>query len=66
VQGAVVLQVRIGQAGGVEDVKLVSGSPLLAPSAMAAVKQWKFKPTLVNGRAVEMETTVTLNFKLPG
>jgi TonB family protein len=66
VQGPVVVYVRIGRAGGVVDVKLVSGSPLLAPSAMAAVKQWKFKPRVVNGRAVEMETTVTLNFRLPG
>jgi TonB family protein len=65
VQGAVVLHVRIGGAGGVEDVKPLSGSPLLVPAAMAAVKQWKFKPRVVDGKAAEMETTVTVNFKLP-
>jgi TonB family protein len=65
VQGPVLLDVRISREGKVQDVKLVSGDPLLANAAVAAVRQWRFKPHTVNGRAVEMETKITLNFALP-
>lgn len=65
VQGAVVLDVRIGREGGVQEVKLVSGDPLLAEAANAAVRQWRFKPHTLNGRAVDMETEITLKFTLP-
>ncbi|MGA9978794.1 MAG: TonB family protein [Candidatus Sulfotelmatobacter sp.] len=63
-QGAVVLDIHIGQDGTVQDAKLVSGEPLLADAAMAAVRQWRFQPRLVDGAPVEMQTTVTLNFRL--
>ena len=63
IQGAVVLDVRIGGDGGVQEVKLISGQPQLADAAMAAVRQWRFKPRV---RAVEMQTRVTLNFRMPG
>jgi TonB family protein len=65
VQGPVVLHVRIGIEGAVEDVQLVSGNPLLADAAIAAVLQWRFKPHRVNGQAGAMETDVTLRFALP-
>jgi TonB family protein len=65
VQGPVLLDVRISREGRVQDVKLVSGDPLLANAAVAAVRQWRFKPHTVNGHAVEMETKITLNFTLP-
>jgi TonB family protein len=65
IQGAVVLEVRIGRDGAVQGVKLVRGQAVLADSAIAAVKQWRFKPRVVKGAAVEMETRVTLNFRLP-
>ncbi len=65
IQGAVVLEVRIGRDGAIQDVKLVSGQPLLADAAIAAVKQWRFKPRMVKGRPVEMQTRVTLNFRMP-
>ena len=65
IQGAVVLEVRIGRDGAIEEVKLVSGQPLLANAAMAAVKQWRFKPRLVKGQPVGMQTRVTLNFRMP-
>ena len=65
VQGAVVLEVHIGQDGGVQEVKLVSGHPLLAQAAMDAVKQWRFKTRSVAERQVEMQTRITLNFRLP-
>jgi TonB family protein len=65
IQGAVVLEVRIGRDGTIEEVKLVSGQPLLAKAAIAAVKQWRFKPRLENGQPVGMQTRVTLNFRMP-
>jgi TonB family protein len=64
-QGAVVLDVHIGEDGGVQEVTLVSGPPLLAQAATSAVKQWRFKPRLVSGRPAEMQTRITLNFRLP-
>jgi len=63
-QGAVVLDIHIGQEGAVEDVKLVSGEPMLAEAAVAAVKQWRFQPRSIDGAPAEMQTTVTLNFRL--
>ena len=66
IQGAVVLDVRIGRDGAIQDVKLVSGQPLLADAAIAAVKQWRFKPRVLKGQPVEMQTRVTLNFRMPG
>jgi TonB family protein len=65
VQGAVVLDVRIGGNGSVQDVQVVSGAPPLAQASTDAVKQWRFKPRRVNGRPAEMQTRVTLNFRLP-
>jgi TonB family protein len=64
-QGAVVLQAWIGKDGSIRDLKLVGGSLLLGRAAVKAVKQWRYKPYLRNGIAVEAETYVTVNFKLP-
>ena len=63
-QGAVVLDIHIGQDGTVQDTKLVTGEPLLADAAMAAVRQWRFQPRLVDGAPAEMQTRITLNFRL--
>ena len=65
IQGTVLLEVSIGRDGAVQDVNVVSGQQLLAQAATDAVKQWRFKPRTVNGRALEMETRITLNFRLP-
>jgi TonB family protein len=65
VQGPVLLDLRIGQDGSVEDIKVVSGDAQLAAAAATAVRQWRFKPQLVHGRPVEMETQITLKFTLP-
>ena len=65
VQGPVVLDAHIGADGTVQDLKVVSGHSLLAQAAIDAVKQWRFKPRLADGRPVEMQTTITLNFRLP-
>ena len=64
IQGHVVLDVIIGKDGSVLEIKLVSGHPLLAPAAMEAVKQWTYKPTLLNGEPVEVKTQVDVNFTL--
>ena len=66
IQGMVVLKVRISKDGDVIDMKLVSGHPALAQAAIDAVKQWKYKPYLLNGEAVEVETQVLVNFTLAG
>lgn len=65
IQGMVILKVQISKTGDVESIQLVSGHPILAPSAIEAVKQWKYKPYLLNGEPVEVETNVTVNFTLP-
>jgi TonB family protein len=65
IQGTVVLEVHIAADGDVQDVQVVSGQPVLAQAASEAVKQWKFKPQPVNGSPAEMQTKVTLNFRLP-
>lgn len=65
IQGAVVMDVRINSKGTVEAVNVVSGADALAQAATAAVKQWQFRPRTVNGQPVEMQTRVTLDFRLP-
>ena len=64
IQGEVRLVVTVDKEGNVYKVELISGHPLLAPSAMEAVRQWKYKPYLLNGEPIEVETTVTVNFTL--
>lgn len=64
-QGPVVLDVRIRPDGGVQEMTLVSGQPLLVQAAKDAVQQWRFKPRLVNGHPMAMQTRITLNFRLP-
>jgi TonB family protein len=64
-QGPVVLQVAIGRDGTVRELKLVRGYFVLAKAAIAAVKQWRFRPYNVNGRALETQTVITINFSYP-
>lgn len=64
VSGTVVLKAIIGKDGSIENLTLVSGHPLLAPAAIEAVKQWKYRPFLLNGRPLQVETEVTVNFAL--
>jgi protein TonB len=62
-QGTVVLQVLIARDGTVQDAKFVQGSLLFARNAIDAVRQWKFKPYLLNGRPVSVQTQLSLRFK---
>jgi TonB family protein len=64
IQGAVRLQALIGTDGTVEDLKVLSGHPLLIKSAMDAVSQWRYQPTLVNGKPVKVETEIDVNYML--
>jgi len=62
-RGSVALQVVIGRDGAVQDAKFLQGSLVFARPAIDAVKQWRFKPYSMNGRAVSVQSTITLNFK---
>src|SRR5437016_11268136 len=66
IQGSVLLQAEISKDGSIQNLRLISGHPMLAPAAIEAVKQWKYKPYLLNGEPVEVETTVQVNFTLSG
>ncbi len=66
IQGTVILQAQISKDGTIENLQLVSGHPMLAPAAIEAVKQWKYKPYLLNGEPVEVDTQVQVNFTLSG
>jgi len=64
-EGAVELTATISKTGTITAVKVISGEQLLTKAAVDAVKQWKYKPYLLNGEPVEIQTQVTINFKLP-
>ena len=64
VEGRVVLMAVIGKDGSVQDVRVESGLPILAQAAMDAVKQWRYKPYLLNGEPVEVDSRITINFTL--
>jgi periplasmic protein TonB len=66
IQGNVVLQAEISKDGTIENLRLMSGHPMLAPSAIEAVKQWRYKPYFLNGEPVEVETQITVIFSLSG
>ncbi len=66
IQGQVVLHAVISKDGSIEGLTLISGHPMLAPAAIDAVKQWKYKPYLLNGEPVEVDTEVFVNFTLAG
>jgi len=66
IQGVVLLQATISKEGDIRDLTLISGHPMLAPAAIEAVKQWKYRPYLLNGEPVEVETQVQVNFTLSG
>jgi TonB family protein len=65
IEGAVELQATIGKDGNIVTVQTLTGDPVLARAAKQAVLQWKYKPYLLNGEPVEIQTQITVNFKLP-
>jgi protein TonB len=66
VQGVVIIEAVIDTAGGVQSAKILRSIPLLDQAALDAVKQWEFTPTTMNGQAVPVVMTVTVNFTLGG
>ena len=66
ISGTVMLHAIIGKDGSVQDLTYMSGPPLLMKSALDAVKQWRYKPTLLNGEPVEVDTTISVVFTLGG
>jgi protein TonB len=67
VQGPVVLAAVIGKDGTIQGLRVVSSaSPLLNQAALEAVKQWRYRPYILNGEPVEVDTTITVNFTLSG
>jgi protein TonB len=65
IQGPVQLLATVSKTGDISAVKILSGDASLARAASDAVKQWKYKPYLLDGSPVEIQTQVTVNFKLP-
>ncbi len=66
IQGTVVLQAEISKDGTIQNLQLISGHPMLAPAAIEAVRQWRYKPYLLNGEPVAVDTQVIVNFNLNG
>jgi len=66
IQGQVVLQAVISKQGVIENLKVLAGHPMLAPAAIDAVRQWRYRPYVLNNEAVEVETQITVNFSLAG
>ena len=60
--GTVTVQILVGRDGAVQDAKFLQGSLAFAKTAVDGVKQWKFKPYEMNGRAVQVQTVLTMKF----
>jgi periplasmic protein TonB len=66
IQGQVVLQAVISKQGAIENLKVLDGHPMLVPAAIEAVRQWRYRPYVLNDEPVEVETQITVNFSLAG
>jgi periplasmic protein TonB len=64
IQGIVVLQATISKSGSIQNLRVISGPPMLQQAAMDAVRSWHYKPYLLNGEPVEVETTINVVFNL--
>jgi protein TonB len=66
IEGTVVLQAIISKQGTIENLKVVSGHPMLVQAAIDAVREWRYRPYILNNEPVEVETQITVNFSLAG
>jgi TonB family protein len=66
IEGKVKLHIIVGTDGAVKEEQVISGHPLLVQSALDAVKKWKYRPTTIEGKPTEVDTTVEIIFKLRG
>lgn len=64
IQGTVQLAAVIGRDGSIANLRVVSGSPLLVRAAVDAVREWRYRPYILNGQSVEVETQISVNFTL--
>jgi periplasmic protein TonB len=64
IEGPVQLRAIISRTGTIENLALLSGHPMLSPAAIEAVRQWRYRPYLLNGEPIEVETEITVNFVL--
>jgi protein TonB len=66
IQGTVMLQAVISKQGRIENLVVLAGHPMLVPAAIDAVRQWHYRPYILNNEPVEVETQITVNFSLAG
>jgi protein TonB len=66
IQGIVVVQAIISKQGTIENLKVLAGHAMLVPAAIDAVRQWRYRPYVLNNEPVEVETQITVNFSLAG
>ena len=66
VDGSVVIDAIISRSGTIESARVLSGPPMLQPAALAAVRQARYRPFLLNGQPTEVQTTITINFRMGG
>jgi len=66
IQGAVELRAIIGKTGMIENLNVLGGHAMLVKAAVDAVRQWRYRPHMLNGEPVEVETEITVNFVLSG
>jgi len=64
-EGVVVLEATVNKEGGIENLKVVKGPPVLGVAAMAAVRQWRYEPFMLNNQPVSVQTSIQIEFKLP-
>ena len=60
------LQAVISKQGTIENLRVLTGHPILVPAAIEAVRQWRYRPYILNNEPVEVETQITVNFSLTG
>jgi protein TonB len=66
VQGPVEMAAVISKQGAIENLQVLSGNPMLIPAALVAVKQWRYRPYILNGDPIEVDTRITVTFVLGG
>jgi periplasmic protein TonB len=66
IQGSVLLRAIISRTGTIENLNVISGHPMLVGAAIEAVRQWRYRPYILNDEPVEVEPQVTVNFSLSG
>jgi len=66
IQGTVILRAIVSKSGTIENLTVVTGHPMLVKSALDAVRQWRYRPYLLNDEPIEIDTEITVNFLLSG